>query len=67
MPVLSLFYGIIVRMYSEPNGKHKMPHLHAEYQGKEAVFDLDGIYSKAPSQLSRRNICWHGLLFTKKT
>ncbi|MCD7863217.1 MAG: DUF4160 domain-containing protein [Lachnospiraceae bacterium] len=42
MPVLSLFYGIIVRMYSEPNGKHKMPHLHAEYQGKEAVFDFDG-------------------------
>lgn len=29
-------------MYSEPNGKHKMPHLHAEYQGKEAVFDFDG-------------------------
>ena len=42
MPVLSLFYGIVIRMYSEPNGKHNTPHIHAEYQGKEAVFDLDG-------------------------
>ena len=42
MPVLSLFYGIIIRMYREPDGKHHKPHLHAEYQGKEAVFDFEG-------------------------
>ena len=42
MPVLSLFYGIIVRMYSEPNGKHNTPHIHTEYQGMEATFDFDG-------------------------
>ena len=42
MPVLSLFYGIIIRMYRETDGKHHKPHLHAEYQGYEAVFDFDG-------------------------
>lgn len=42
MPTLSLFYGIIIRMYSEPNGKHNVPHIHAEYQGSKAVFGLDG-------------------------
>ena len=42
MPTLSLFFGIIIRMYSEPNGKHKMPHIHAQYQDEDAVFSLDG-------------------------
>jgi hypothetical protein len=42
MPTLSLFFGIIVRMYSEKQGKHNMPHLHAEYSGDEVVVTLDG-------------------------
>lgn len=42
MPILSLLYGIIIRMYSELNGKRNVPHIHAEYQGSKAVFGLDG-------------------------
>ena len=42
MPVLSSFYGIIVRMYKESGGRHKMPHIHAEYSGDELVIALDG-------------------------
>ncbi len=42
MPVLSVFYGIIVRMYREVGGKHNMPHIHVEYSGDEAVVALDG-------------------------
>ncbi len=42
MPVLSIFYGIIVRMYSEMGGKHNLPHIHAEYSGEEIVLSLDG-------------------------
>lgn len=42
MPVLSTFFGIIVRMYKENGGKHKMPHIHAEYSGDEVVVTLDG-------------------------
>ena len=42
MPVLTIFYGIIVRMYREQGGKHNMPHIHAEYSGEEIVMTLDG-------------------------
>jgi hypothetical protein len=42
MPVLSIFYGIIVRMYKEEGGRHKEPHIHAEYSGDEIVLALDG-------------------------
>jgi len=42
MPVLSTFFGIIVRMYREVGGKHNMPHIHAEYSGDEIVIALDG-------------------------
>ena len=42
MPVLSIFFGIIVRMYREQGGQHNMPHLHAEYSGEEVVVALDG-------------------------
>lgn len=42
MPVLSMFFGIIVRMYREVGGKHSLPHIHAEYSGEEVVVALDG-------------------------
>ena len=39
MPVISMFYGIIIMMqYNE----HNPPHFHATYQGAEASFNLDG-------------------------
>ncbi len=41
-PVLSTFFGIIVRMYREAGGKHNTPHVHAEYSGDEVVVALDG-------------------------
>lgn len=40
MPTISMFYGIIIRMYN--NGEHNPPHFHAEYQGNIATFDLEG-------------------------
>ncbi len=42
MPTLSVFYGIIITMYKEAGGKHNKPHLHAEYQGKDAAIDFNG-------------------------
>jgi hypothetical protein len=42
MPTLSLFFGIIVRMYCEKQGKHSKPHIHAEYSGEEVAIALDG-------------------------
>ena len=42
MPILSMFYGIIVRMYREAGGKHNVPHIHAEYSDQEVVVTFDG-------------------------
>ena len=42
MPTLSVFFGIIVRMYNEKGGKHNIPHIHAEYQDNEVAMDLEG-------------------------
>ena len=42
MPVLSMFFGIIIRMYREVGGRHNLPHIHAEFSGEEAVVALDG-------------------------
>lgn len=40
MPTISMFLGIIIRMFSI--NEHNPPHFHAYYQGYEAVFDMDG-------------------------
>ena len=39
MPVISVFFGIIVRMFYKD---HEPAHFHAEYQGQQAKFDFDG-------------------------
>lgn len=39
MPEICRFFGIIIRMYFD---EHNPPHIHAEYQGDKAVFDLGG-------------------------
>lgn len=41
MPILSMFYGIVIRMYFYDDRQHHVPHLHAEYAGSRAVFSLD--------------------------
>ncbi len=39
MPIISVFFGIIVRMFYR---EHEPAHFHAEHQGQEGKFDLDG-------------------------
>lgn len=39
MPVVSVFFGIIVRMFYR---EHGVPHFHAEHQGQQATFTFDG-------------------------
>jgi len=40
MPILSMFYGIIIRMYFADNKQHHVPHIHAEYAEERAVFSI---------------------------
>lgn len=60
MPILSMFYGIIVRMYNEKGGKHNLPHIHVEVSGDEAVFDLDGnlLEGKIPNNKTKLLQAW---------
>ncbi len=39
MPVISTFFGIVIRMFYR---EHGVPHFHAEYQGQQATFMFDG-------------------------
>lgn len=39
MPAISVFFGIVIRMFYR---EHGVPHFHAEHQGQQASFTLDG-------------------------
>ncbi len=43
MPEISRFFGIIVRMYSEPTEAHHMPHFHVYYQEFSAIYSIDPV------------------------
>jgi len=43
MPELSRFFGIIIRMFSEPSERHHVPHFHAYYQESVAVFSISPV------------------------
>jgi len=39
VPIISLFFGIVIRMFYK---EHEPAHFHAEYQGQLGKFDLEG-------------------------
>ena len=53
MPEICRFFGIIIRMYAEPQAPHHWPHFHAYYQEAVGVYAIDTIELIA-GQLSRR-------------
>ena len=42
MPVVSQFYGIVIKMHFNESTQHNKPHLHAYYAEFKASFDFDG-------------------------
>jgi len=58
MPLLSMFYGIILRMYN--NNEHNPPHFHAYYGDYEAIFSFDGEITdgKMPRKQTRLIQAW---------
>ena len=53
MPEICRFFGIIIRMYVEPQAPHHRPHFHAYYQENVGVYAIDTIELIA-GQLPRR-------------
>jgi hypothetical protein len=43
MPEICRFFGIIIRMFAEPNEPHHRPHFHAYYQNHSGVIGIDTI------------------------
>jgi hypothetical protein len=40
IPTISMFYGLIVRMYYFDNQQHNSPNIHVVYQEDEAVIEI---------------------------
>jgi desulfoferrodoxin (superoxide reductase-like protein) len=40
MPTISMFYGVLIRLFFHDTDKHHVPHIHAEYQGEVAVYSI---------------------------
>ncbi len=40
MPIISMFYGIIIRFYLLDNQQHNLPHIHAKYAEFEASIGI---------------------------
>lgn len=42
MPVISMFYGVIVLMYYFDDRQHHLPHIHVRHGEEEAVLAIPG-------------------------
>jgi len=40
MPTISMFYGILIRMFFNDIERHRLPHIHAEYQGQVGTYAI---------------------------
>ncbi len=41
MPTISMFFGILIRMYFYDDKQHHAPHIHAECQNQQAVYLIE--------------------------
>ena len=61
MPTISMFYGILIRMFFMDTDKHHLPHIHAEYQGETAVYSIaDGklLAGSLPTKKEKLVVAW---------
>jgi Domain of unknown function (DUF4160) len=61
MPTISMFYGILVKMFFLDTVQHNLPHIHVEYQGETAVYAIeDGqlLAGKLPPKQHKLVVAW---------
>ena len=64
MPTISMFYGIIVRMYCAPK-EHNPPHIHIYYRNYKAIVDIQKaelISGEFPSNKLKLVLAWVELI-----
>jgi hypothetical protein len=60
VPTISMFYGIIIRMYFAP-GEHNPPHFHAYYNEYKASVDIrkcEVIEGNLPRKQQKLTLAW---------
>jgi len=60
MPTLSMFFGIIIRMYFAPK-EHNPPHIHVYYNDFKAVINIincEIMEGEIPARQSRLVLAW---------
>lgn len=60
MPTISMFYGIIVRMYFAP-GEHQPPHFHAyygEHRGAVDIRSCELTHGDLPARQAKLVLAW---------
>jgi hypothetical protein len=61
MPIISLFYGVVVSMYFLDNRQHKRPHIRVRYQDDEAVYSIpegELLAGQIPPAKARLVLAW---------
>ena len=61
MPTISMFYGILIRLFFRDIEKHHVPHIHAEYQGEVGVYSIiDGslLTGELPQNKHKLVVAW---------
>ncbi|MBX9734023.1 MAG: DUF4160 domain-containing protein [Chitinophagaceae bacterium] len=61
MPVISMFYGLIISMYYLDTKQHNLPHIHVKYSGKEAVYEIPSgvlIEGEIPANKEKLILAW---------
>jgi len=61
MPIVSQFYGIIIRIYFNDTEKHYLEHIHAQYNEYDAVYaikDTKLLEGKLPQKQHKLVVAW---------
>ena len=61
MPIISQFYGIIIRIYFNDTEKHYLEHIHAQYNEFDAVYSIQNISileGNLPSKQHKLVVAW---------
>jgi hypothetical protein len=57
MPVISMFYGIIIQMYFFDTKQHNLPLIHAKYQNYSGVIAIEtGVLIEGQIPLSKQKL-----------
>ena len=61
MPIISQFYGIIIRIFFKDTQKHYLEHIHVQYNEYDAVYSINDIKlleGSLPQKQHKLDIAW---------